>query len=44
MMNVQQEPFGIAYCNMHPWQEDFKGFFAGSDRLMAFNEFIKLDI
>ena len=44
MMNVQQKPFGIAYCNMHPGQEDFNRFFAGSDRLMALDEFIELDI
>ena len=43
-MNVQQKPFGITYCNMHPGQEDFKGFFTGNDCLMAFDEFIKLDI
>ena len=44
MMNVQQKPFGITYCIMHPGQEDFNGFFTGNDRLMAFDEFIKLDI
>jgi len=43
-MNVQQKPFGITYCNMHPGQEDFNGFFTGNDCLMAFDEFIKLDI
>lgn len=44
MMNVQQKPFGIADCNMPPRQEDFNGFFTGSDSLMAFLQFIKLDI
>ena len=34
MMNVQQKPFGITYCNMHPGQEDFNGFFTGNDRLI----------
>ena len=44
MMNVQQNPFGITYYNMHPGQEDFNGYFTGKDCLMAFDEFIKLAI
>lgn len=44
MMNIQQKPFGIADCNMHPRQKDFHRFFARSDSFMAFDEFIKLYI
>ena len=44
MMDIQQQPLGIAYGNVYPRQEYFDGFLSGSDGPVAADMFVEFDI
>lgn len=44
MMNIQQQPLGIAYGDVYPRQEGLDGLLAGSEGLVAGDVFVEFDI